>query len=139
MCIIKQHIFEEGDNPVNIVISNTSDDPLYQQIKDQIKEAILREELTEGDPLPSIRAFANDLSVSVLTIRRVYQELEQEGFITSQVGRGTFISAGNLELLRDSKRRLVEQKMQEMIQIAKTLKITKEELNVMMDILYEEV
>ncbi len=139
MCIIRQHIFEEGDNPVNIVISNTSDDPLYQQIKDQIKEAILREELTEGDPLPSIRAFANDLSVSVLTIRRVYQELEQEGFITSQVGRGTFISAGNLELLRDSKRRLVEQKMQEMIQIAKTLKITKEELNVMMDILYEEV
>ena len=139
MCIIRQHIFEEGDNPVNIVISNTSDDPLYQQIKDQIKEAILREKLTEGDPLPSIRAFANDLSVSVLTIRRVYQELEQEGFITSQVGRGTFISAGNLELLRDSKRRLVEQKMQEMIQIAKTLKITKEELNVMMDILYEEV
>ena len=139
MCIIRQHIFEEGDNPVNIVISNTSDDPLYQQIKDQIKEAILREELTEGDPLPSIRAFANDLSVSVLTIRRVYQELEQEGFITSQVGRGTFISAGNLELLRDSKRRLGEQKMQEMIQIAKTLKITKEELNVMMDILYEEV
>lgn len=139
MCIIRQHIFEEGDNPVNIVISNTSADPLYQQIKDQIKEAILREELTEGDPLPSIRAFANDLSVSVLTIRRVYQELEQEGFITSQVGRGTFISAGNLELLRDSKRRLVEQKMQEMIQIAKTLKITKEELNVMMDILYEEV
>lgn len=136
---MRQHIFEEGDNPVNIVISNTSDDPLYQQIKDQIKEAILREELTEGDPLPSIRAFANDLSVSVLTIRRVYQELEQEGFITSQVGRGTFISAGNLELLRDSKRRLVEQKMQEMIQIAKTLKITKEELNVMMDILYEEV
>ena len=124
---------------MNIVISNTSDDPLYQQIKDQIKEAILREKLTEGDPLPSIRAFANDLSVSVLTIRRVYQELEQEGFITSQVGRGTFISAGNLELLRDSKRRLVEQKMQEMIQIAKTLKITKEELNVMMDILYEEV
>lgn len=124
---------------MNIVISNTSDDPLYQQIKDQIKEAILREELTEGDPLPSIRAFANDLSVSVLTIRRVYQELEQEGLITSQVGRGTFISAGNLELLRDSKRRLVEQKMQEMIQIAKTLKITKEELNVMMDILYEEV
>ena len=124
---------------MNIVISNTSDDPLYQQIKDQIKEAILREELTEGDPLPSIRAFANDLSVSVLTIRRVYQELEQEGFITSQVGRGTLISTGNLDLLRDSKRRLVEQKMQEMIQIAKTLKITKEELNVMMDILYEEV
>ena len=96
---------------MKILISNTSDSPLYQQIKDQIKDAILKEELVEGDALPSIRAFANDLKVSVLTIRRVYEELEHEGFITSQVGIGTFVSAGNLELLRDSKRRLVEQKM----------------------------
>ena len=122
---------------MKIVISNTSDSPLYQQIKDQIKDAILKEELVEGDPLPSIRVFANDLSVSVLTIRRVYEELE-EGFVTSQVGIGTFVSTSNLELLRDSKRRLVEQKMQDMIQTAKSLKITKEELNMMMDILYEE-
>ena len=91
---------------MKILISNTSDSPLYQQIKDQIKDAILKEELVEGDALPSIRAFANDLKVSVLTIRRVYEELEQEGFITSQVGIGTFVSAGNLELLRDSKRRI---------------------------------
>ena len=74
---------------MKILISNTSENPLYQQIKDQIKDAILKEELVEGDPLPSIRAFANDLSVSVLTIRRVYEELEKEGFVTSQVGKGT--------------------------------------------------
>ena len=117
---------------MKILISNTSDTPLYQQIKDQIKDAILKEELVEGDALPSIRAFANDLKVSVLTIRRVYEELEQEGFIVSQVGIGTFV------LLRDSKRRLVEQKMADMIQTAKSLKISKEELNSMMDILYEE-
>jgi len=123
---------------VKILISNTSDSPLYQQIKDQIKDAILKEELTEGDALPSIRAFANDLKVSVLTIRRVYEELEQEGFVISQVGIGTFVSASNLELLRDSKRRLVEQKMLDMIQTAKSLKISKQELNDMMDILYEE-
>ena len=73
-----------------------------------------------------------------MPLRRVYEELEQEVFITSQVGIGTFVSAGNLELLRDSKRRLVEQKMLDMIQTAKSLKITKEELNAMMDILYEE-
>ena len=73
---------------MKILISNTSDTPLYQQIKDQIKDAILKEELVEGDALPSIRAFANDLKVSVLTIRRVYEELEQEGFIVSQVGIG---------------------------------------------------
>ena len=106
---------------MKIVISNASDAPLYQQIKDQIKDAVLKEELVEGDPLPSIRTFANNLSVSVLTIRRVYEELEQEGFVTSRVGIGTFISTGNFELLRDSKRRLVEQKMQDMIQPAKLL------------------
>ena len=123
---------------MKILISNTSDHPLYQQIKTQLKEAIFKGELIEGDALPSIRSFANDLRVSVLTIRRVYEELEQEGFITSQVGIGTFVAAGNLELLRDSKRRLVEQKMQDMIQTAKTLQISKEELTAMMDILYEE-
>lgn len=123
---------------MKIVISNTSENPLYQQIKDQIKDAILKEELVEGDALPSIRSFANDLKVSVLTIRRVYDELEKEGFITSQVGIGTFVSTSNIELLRESKRRLVEKKMLDMIQTAKSLNISKEELNAMMDILYEE-
>ena len=123
---------------MKIVISNTSENPLYQQIKDQIKDDILREELVEGDALPSIRSFANDLKVSVLTIRRVYDELEKEGFITSQVGTGTFVSTSNIELLRESKRRLVEKKMLDMIQTAKSLNISKEELNAMMDILYEE-
>ena len=123
---------------MKIVISNTSEAHLYQQIKDQIKDAILKGELVEGDALPSIRAFANDLKVSVLTIRRVYDELEQEGFVTSQVGIGTFVSTSNIELLRDSKRRLVEKKMLDMIQTAKSLGISKDELNAMMDILYEE-
>ena len=123
---------------MKIVISNISETPLYQQIKDQIKDAILKGELVEGDALPSIRAFANDLKVSVLTIRRVYDELEQEGFVTSQVGIGTFVSTSNIELLRDSKRRLVEKKMLDMIQTAKSLGISKDELNAMMDILYEE-
>lgn len=123
---------------MKILISNASDSPLYEQIKEQIKDAILKEELKEGDALPSIRAFANDLKVSVLTIRRVYEELEQGGFVTSQVGIGTFVSTSNLDLLRDSKRRLVEQKMLDMIQTAKSLNISKDELNSMMDILYEE-
>lgn len=136
--VVTSHQKKGARGFVKILISNTSDTPLYQQIKDQIKDAILKEELVEGDALPSIRAFANDLKVSVLTIRRVYEELEQEGFIVSQVGIGTFVSTSNLELLRDSKRRLVEQKMADMIQTAKSLKISKEELNSMMDILYEE-
>lgn len=123
---------------MKIFISNTSDAPLYQQIKEQIIDAILKGELVEGDPLPSIRAFANDLKVSVLTIRRVYDDLEKEGFVNSQVGIGTFVSTSNVELLRDSKRRLVEQKMLEMIQTAKSLGITQQELNDMMNILFKE-
>ena len=123
---------------MKILISNSAETPLYQQIKEQIKGAIFAGELVEGDALPSIRSFANDLRVSVLTIRRVYDELEAEGFVTSQVGIGTFVSTGNLELLRDSKRRLVEEKMLEMVEIAKTLGVSKEELNSMMNILYEE-
>lgn len=123
---------------MKIIISNTAESPLYQQIEDQIKDAILKGDLVEGDALPSIRSFANDLKVSVLTIRRVYEELEQEGFVTSQVGIGTFVSTSNIDLLRDSKRRIVEQKMQDMIKTAKSLGISKEELNAMMNILYEE-
>ena len=122
---------------MKILISNTSDSPLYQQIKEQIIDAILKGELVEGEALP-IRTFANDLKVSVLTIRRVYDDLEKEGFVNSQVGIGTFVSTRNVDLLRDSKRRLVEQKMADMIQTAKSLGITQEELNDMMNILYEE-
>ena len=123
---------------MKILISNTSEVPLYQQIKDQIKEAIFMEELAEGALLPSIRNFANDIKVSVLTIRRVYDDLEKEGFVTSQTGIGTFVSAGNLELLRDAKLRLVESQMQEMVKTAKTLGIMKEDILSMMDILFEE-
>jgi GntR family transcriptional regulator len=132
------HTAERKVMPVKILISNSTDKPLYQQIKEQIIDAILKGELTEGDSLPSIRSFANDIKVSVLTIRRVYDELEQEGFTTSQVGIGTFVSSGNIELLRDSKRYMVEKKIQELIDMAKALNITKEELNSMMEILFEE-
>ena len=123
---------------MKILISNTSDSPLYQQIEEQIIDAILKGELAEGEALPSIRTFANDLKVSILTIRRVYDDLEKEGFVNSQVGIGTFVSTTNIDLLRDSKRRIVEQKMLDMIQTAKSLGITQEELNDMMNILYEE-
>ena len=123
---------------MKILISNTSDTPLYQQIEEQIIDAILRGELAEGEALPSIRTFANDLKVRILTLRRVYDDLEKEGFVNSQVGIGTFVSTTNIDLLRDSKRRIVEQKMLDMIQTAKSLGITQEELNDMMNILYEE-
>lgn len=123
---------------MKILISNTSDKPLYVQIKEQIKDAIFSNEIKDGEMLPSIRNFANELRVSVLTIRRVYDELEKEGFVTTMAGKGTFISSGNLEILLEGKRRVVEEKMLETIEAAKSLNIKKKELMEMMDILYEE-
>lgn len=124
---------------MNIVVSNSSDVPLYMQIKEQIKDAILKGELEDGEILPSIRNFANDIQVSVLTIRRVYEELEKEGFAVSQAGRGTFVSMGNLELLPEiSKRRIIEQDLQKAVHNAKLFDIAKDDLYAMLDILYEE-
>lgn len=122
-----------------IIISNASDPPIYQQVKDQIKDAILRGELNEGELLPSIRVLANDLHVIVLTTRRVYDELESEGFITTRAGKGSYVAQGNLELLRESKRHMVEVKLTEAWNSARSLGISKSELYKMMDILFEEV
>ena len=123
---------------MNIIVSNSLDVPLYIQIKEQIKEAILKGELEDGELLPSIRNFANDVHVSVLTIRRVYDELEKEGFAFSHAGRGTFVSRGNPELLRDFKRRIIEQDLQKAVHNAKLFDIEKDELYAMVDIMYEE-
>ena len=124
---------------MKLIISNVSGVPIYEQIKQQIKAAILSGELQAEETLPSLRTLAKDLKISVLTVTKAYTELEQEGFVNqSGMGIGTFVSTSNLDLLRDSKRRLVEQKMLDMIQTAKSLNISKDELNSMMDILYEE-
>ena len=143
VCIIHMHTWQtscrKGVNFMKILISNSSDQPLYMQIKEQLKDAILREELKDGDSMPSIRRFANDLGVSVLTVRRVYDELEAEGYLKQQVGIGTFISAANMELLRDAKRHLVELKMQETLQTASGLGIPLNELHDMLDILYDDI
>lgn len=123
---------------MKIIIKNGSEQPLYQQIKEQIRGAILRQELIEGEKLPSIRSLANDLHVSVLTTKRVYDELEKEGFIVSIVGKGSFVASENLEMLSESKRHLIEKKLSEVWGMAKSLGISKEELYMMMDIILEE-
>lgn len=123
---------------MQIVISNANDQPLYQQIGDQIRRAIFRGELKPGDPLPSIRGMASDLGVSVLTVRRVYDDLENQGFLQSRAGRGTFVAAGNLELLREGKRREVEEKLAAVVDQARACGITRLELAEMLDIFYGE-
>lgn len=123
---------------MKIVLTNISDQPLYQQIKEQIKAAIFNEELKEGEQLPSIRSLANDLHVSVLTTKRAYTELETEGFITTRAGKGSYVAPENLELFMESKRRMVEIRLAEVCQTARNLGISKEDLHVMLDLLFEE-
>lgn len=123
---------------MKIIISNVSDIPIYQQIKDQIKDSIFKNDLNEGDLLPSIRKLANELRVSVLTTRRVYDELEMEGFVISKAGKGTFVASENLDLLRESKMHMVEVKIIEAWDTACSLGITKKEFYSMMDLLIDE-
>ncbi len=124
---------------LNIIISNASEKPLYEQIKEQIKSAILKGDLENGELLPSIRNFSTDLNVSILTVRRVYDELEREGFVSSKAGKGTFVLAGNKDLIEDTKRILIEEKLIELVTLSDTLDISIEELHRMLDIVYEEV
>lgn len=123
---------------MKIVLSNVSSMPLYQQIKEQIKESIFNNELKEGEQLPSIRSLANDLHVSVLTTKRVYAELETEGFIIIKVGKGTYVAPTNLELLMESKRRMVEVKLTEVCQMARSIGIHADDLHSILDLILEE-
>ena len=123
---------------LHIIISNTSEIPIYQQLKNQIKEAILTGEIQDGELLPSIRNLANESRVSVLTTRRAYDELEQEGYIKTVHGKGSFAISNNLELLKETRLRQVEEKLLEAYQIGKAIGVTKEDMQAMMDILFDE-
>ncbi|GIQ63259.1 GntR family transcriptional regulator [Paenibacillus cisolokensis] len=95
---------------MNILISNSSDEPIYLQIVNQIKEQIMKGELTDSEPLPSIRSLAKDLNISVITTKRAYDELEKEGFIVTVAGKGSFVASINNEMLREAKIRVIEEK-----------------------------
>jgi len=123
---------------MRIVISNSSKEPIYEQIKRQIKESILRGELVEGELLPSIRQLAKDLQISVITTKRAYDDLEQEGFIVSVVGKGSFVAGQNRELLREMRLRWIEERLAEVVAESKALDVTLAELTEMLRLLYED-
>lgn len=123
---------------MNIVISNTSDEPIYLQIVNQIKEQILKGELAESQSLPSIRSLAKELKISVITTKRAYDELEKEGLIVSVAGKGTYVAAMNREFLREASIKRVEDKLAEAVSSAKSAGLTLAELQEMLRLLYEE-
>ncbi len=100
--------FASEEGKVNIQITNASNDPIYLQIKNQIKSAIISGKMKAGEQLPSIRYLAKELRVSVITTKRAYDELEIEGFINSVQGKGSFVSVQNSELIREEQLRKVE-------------------------------
>ncbi len=123
---------------MQIIISNSSPEPIYEQIARQIKAEIIAGSLEEGAALPSIRALAHDLQVSVITTKRAYDELEQEGFLDSVGGKGTFVAAQNPAFLREKRMRLVEEKLAAAVAEARLLGVGLDELTEMLHLLYEE-
>ena len=124
---------------MQIYISNSSEKPIYEQICAQIKTAILNNELKEGEALPSIRFLAKELRISVITTKGAYEELEKSGFITTQAGRGSFVSLKNKEIVREELYRQIEEMMQKAVNTAQTANISKQELIEILDLCYEEV
>lgn len=124
---------------MNIVISNSSPEPLYEQIANQIKNQIIMGELEAGENLPSIRNLAKDLRISVITTKRAYEELEREGFIETVAGKGSFIAGQNKEMLKEKRLRIVEEKLSEVIIESKALGIELKQLREILELLYGEV
>jgi GntR family transcriptional regulator len=123
---------------MRILISNSSPDPIYQQIVRQIKGHIISGELPEGEPLPSIRRLAHELQISVITTKRAYEELEREGLIDTVGGKGTFVASQNEEFLREKRMKLVEGKLAEAVGEARLMGMSQEELREMLELLWEE-
>ena len=123
---------------MHIVVSNASSDPIYQQIADQIRIHIIDGTLQPGELLPSIRALARNLQISVITTTRVYSELEKEGLIDSVAGKGFFVAPQNPQLLKERQLRVVEDHLEQAVAAARGYGIPKEKLSELIDLLYEE-
>lgn len=123
---------------MNIVISNASPDPLYKQIAKQIKNNILTGELSPGELLPSIRALAKELQISVITTKKAYEELEREGFIESVAGKGSYVASHSSTILKEKRLKIIEEKLAEAVAESRALGIGLEELLEMLTLLFEE-
>ena len=124
---------------MDIIISNSNGKPIYEQITSQIKSLIMNGELKEGDALPSMRLLAKELHISVITTKRADEELESDGFISTVVGKGSFVAGSNHEILKEEQFRLVEEYLQKAVDIARGSGISMEEMEDIIRMLYEEV
>lgn len=123
---------------MNLIISNNRDKPIYEQIVSQIKNMIMSEELLAGDSLPSMRSLAKSIHVSVITVQRAYEELQRDGFIETEIGRGTYVLARNKEFYKEQQQKRIEEYMQLAIEAAKENAMPLEKMIDILKILYLE-
>lgn len=123
---------------MNIIISNNRDKPIYEQIVSQIKNMIMSEELLAGDSLPSMRSLAKSIHVSVITVQRAYEELQRDGFIETEIGRGTYVLARNKEFYKEQQQKRIEEYLQIAIEAAKENAMPLEKMIDILKILYLE-
>ena len=123
---------------MNIIITNSSGFPIFEQIENAIKEAIFSDELKEGEMLPSVRSLANELKISFLTVKRAYDELEKAGFIKTVQGKGSYVSPKNLDLIKEEKLKEIQEHIEKIYEISKLSNISKDEVNEMFKMIFEE-
>ena len=122
---------------MDIILSNSSGKPIYEQISSQIKNAIITGQLKEGEALPSMRLLAKELRISVITTKRSYEDLERDGFIETVAGKGSFVASRNPELFREETLRKLEEYLHNAVSLAKASGITLEELAEITGLLYK--
>ncbi|NEU06396.1 MULTISPECIES: GntR family transcriptional regulator [Clostridium] len=123
---------------MNIIINNSSGEPIYSQIEKQIKDDILMNKLSANEPLPSIRALAKDLRISVITTKRAYEELERDGYIYTVPGKGSFVSAQDKELVKELIIRNIEEYFTKAIEESEKIQLSLKEMKEILEVLYEE-
>lgn len=122
---------------MEIIISSNTSKPIYEQITSQIKAMIMNGELQTGEALPSMRALAKQIHVSMITVQRAYEDLQRDGFIDTTIGRGSFVSAQNKDFVQEEQQRRVEEHLQEAAYIARTHGISAEKLKELLQMFYE--
>ena len=122
---------------MDIIISSSTSKPIYEQITSQIKAMIMSGQLEAGAPLPSMRALAKSIHVSVITVQKAYEDLQRDGFIDTTVGRGSFVAAQNKEFIQEEQQRRAEGHLQEAAEIGRAYGIPVETLNQLLTLFYE--
>ena len=123
---------------MDIIISNTSGVPIYEQIEEQIKSQIMTESLVAGEALPSMRVLAKELKISIITTKRAYEDLERDGFIESITGKGSFVKAVNSDIVKENMMFEIQELLDKACDKAVIGKVTRDELKEMIDLLYDE-